>query len=84
MYMSFSSCLQLLRFNINTTISSTSLLLASVNCVNVYSIRTIKVDSNLIANNFNKLHKLIFSILCRIPISFTRFSLIEYITQNQF
>ena len=59
MFMSSSTCLQILGFN-NSTISSISLSLTSVNCVNVYSIRTIQVNSNLITYNINKLQKIIF------------------------
>ena len=83
MFMSSSTCLQILGFN-NSTISSISLSLTSVNCVNVYSIRTIQVNSNLITYNVNKLQKNNFCILCSIPISCTPFSLIEYVNRTNF
>ena len=84
MFMSSSTCLQILGFNLNSTISSISLSLTSVNCVNVYSIRTIQVNSNLITYNVNKLQKNNFCILCSIPISCTPFSLIEYVNRTNF
>ena len=84
MFMSSLTCLQILGFNLNSTISSISLSLTSVNCVNVYSIRTIQVNSNLITYNINKLQKNNFCILCSIPISCTPFSLIEYVNRTNF
>ena len=84
MFMSSSTCLQILGFNLNSTISSISLSLTSVNCVNVYSIRTIQVNSNLITYNVNKLQKNNYCILCSIPISCTPFSLIEYVNRTNF
>ena len=84
MFMSSSTCLQILGFNNNVTISSTSLSLTSINCVNVYSIRTVQVNSNLITYNINKVQKNNFCILCSIPITCTPFSLIEYINRTNF
>ena len=84
MFMSSSTCLQILGFNNNMTISSTSLTLTSVNCVNVYSIRTVQVNSNLITYNINKVQKNNFCILCSVPITCTPFSLIEYINRTNF
>jgi len=84
MFMSSSTCLQILGFNNNITILSTSLTLTSVNCVNVYSIRTVQVNSNLITYNINKVQKNNFCILCSVPITCTPFSLIEYINRTNF
>jgi hypothetical protein len=87
MFMSSSTCLQILGFNNNETIASNpsaSLSLTSVNCVNVYSIRTIQVNSNLITYNINKVQKNNFCILCSVPITCTPFSLIEYINRTNF
>lgn len=84
MFMSSSTCLQILGFNNNVTISSSSLILTSVNCVNVYSIRTVQVNSNLITYNINKVQKNNFCILCSVPITCTPFSLIEYINRTNF
>ena len=87
MFMSSSTCLQILGFNNNETIASNpsaSLSLTSVNCANVYSIRTIQVNSNLITYNINKVQKNNFCILCSVPITCTPFSLIEYINRTNF
>ena len=84
MFMSSSTCLQILGFNNNITILSTSLSLTSVNCVNVYNIRSIQVNSNLITYNINKVQKNNFCILCSVPITCTPFSLIEYINRTNF
>ena len=84
MFMSSSTCLQILGFNNNITILSTSLSLTSINCVNVYSIRSIQVNSNLITYNINKVQKNNFCILCSVPITCTPFSLIEYINRTNF
>jgi hypothetical protein len=87
MFMSSSTCLQILGFNNNETIASNpsaSLSLTSVNCVNVYSIKTIQVNSNLITYNINKVQKNNFCILCSVPITCTPFSLIEYINRTNF
>ena len=54
MFMSVSSCLSVLGFNDNTTYISTSFTLTSKNCVNVYNIKNIQVNSNLITYNINK------------------------------
>ena len=83
-FMSSSTCLQILGFNNNITIFSTSFSLTSVNCVNVYSIRTVQVNSNLITYNINKVQKNNFCILCSVPIICTPFSLIEYINRTNF
>ena len=84
MFMSSSTCLQILGFNNNETISSVIFSLTSVNCVNVYTIRTVQVNSNLIAYNINKVQKNNFCILCSVPITCTPFSIIEYINRTNF
>ena len=84
MFMSSSTCLQILGFNNNETISSFIFSLTSVNCVNVYTIRTVQVNSNLITYNINKVQKNNFCILCSVPITCTPFSLIEYINRTNF
>ena len=84
MFMSSSSCLSILGFNDNITIISSSLNLTSINCVNVYNIRTVQVNSNLITYNINKVQKNNFCILCSIPVSTQPFSLIEYINRTNF
>ena len=84
MFMSSSTCLQILGFDNNITISSTSLSLISANCVNVYTIRTIQVNSNLITYNINKNQKNNYCILCSVPITCTPFSQIEYINRTNF
>ena len=84
MFMSSSTCLQILGFNNNETISSFIFSLTSVNCVNVYTIRTVQVNSNLITYNINKVQKNNFCILCSVPITCTPFSLIEYINKTNF
>jgi hypothetical protein len=84
MFMSSSTCLQILGFNNNETISSVIFSLTSVNCVNVYTIRTVQVNSNLITYNINKVQKNNFCILCSVPITCTPFSLIEYINRTNF
>ena len=79
-----SSCLQILGFNNDETISSGIFSLTSTNCFNVYTIRTVQVNSNLITYNINKVQKNNFCILCSIPITCTPFSLIEYINRTNF
>ena len=84
MFMSNSTCFQLLGFTNNMTISSSSLSLTSINCINVYNIRTIQVNSNLLTYNINKLQKNNYCILCSVPITCTPFSLIEYTNRTNF
>ena len=84
MFMSNSTCLSILGFNDNTTVISTSLSLTSINCVNVYNIKTIQVNSNLITYNINKVQRNNYCILCSIPVSSQPFSLIEYINRTNF
>jgi len=84
MFLSSSTCLQILGFNNNIDILSIRFSLTSVNCVNVYSIRTVQVNSNLITYNINKVQKNNFCILCSVPITCTPFSLIEYINRTNF
>ena len=84
MIMSNSSCLSILGFNDNTTVISTSLSLTSINCVNVYNIKTIQVNSNLITYNINKVQRNNYCILCSIPVSSQPFALIEYINRTNF
>ena len=84
MFMSNSTCLSILGFNDNTTVISTGLSLTSINCVNVYNIKTIQVNSNLITYNVNKVQRNNYCILCSIPVSSQPFSLIEYINRTNF
>jgi hypothetical protein len=84
MFMSNSTCLSILGFNDNTTVISTALSLTSINCVNVYNIKTIQVNSNLITYNINKVQKNNYCILCSVPVSSQPFSLIEYINRTNF
>ena len=84
MFMSSSTCLQILGFTPSVTVSSLSLSLTSINCVNVYNIKNIQVNSNLITYNINKLQKNNYCILCSVPITCTPFSLIEYINRTNF
>ena len=84
MFMSNSTCLSILGFNENTTVISTGLSLTSINCVNVYNIKTIQVNSNLITYNINKVERNNYCILCSIPVSSQPFALIEYINRTNF
>ena len=84
MFMSNSTCLSILGFNDNTTVISTLLSLTSINCVNVYNIKTIQVNSNLITYNINKVQRNNYCILCSVPVSSQPFSLIEYINRTNF
>ena len=84
MFMSNSTCFSILGFNDNTTVISTALSLTSINCVNVYNIKTIQVNSNLITYNINKVQKNNYCILCSVPVSSQPFSLIEYINRTNF
>ena len=84
MFMSNSTCLSILGFNDNTTVISTGLILTSINCVNVYNIKTIQVNSNLITYNINKVQRNNYCILCSVPFSSQPFSLIEYINRTNF
>ena len=83
MFMSVS-CLSILGFNDNTTYISTSFTLTSKNCVNVYNIKNIQVNSNLITYNINKTQRNNYCILCSVPVSSQPFSLIEYINRTNF
>ena len=84
MFMSNSTCLSILGFNNNTTIISTYKTLTSTSCVDLYIIKNIQVNSNLITYNINKLQKNNYCILCSIPVSNQPFSLIEYINRTNF
>lgn len=84
MFMSLSTCLSVIGFNNESTIISTNKILKSINCVDLYIIKTIQVNSNLITYNINKLQKNNYCILCTIPISSQPFSLIEYINRTNF
>jgi hypothetical protein len=84
MFMSNSTCFSILGFNNNTTIISTYKTLTSTSCVDLYIIKTIQVNSNLITYNINKLQKNNYCILCSIPVSNQPFSLIEYINRTNF
>ena len=84
MLMSVSTCLSVLGFEDNTTYSSIAFTLTSINCVNVYNIKSIQVNSNLITYNVNKLQRNNYCILCSVPVSSQPFSLIEYINRTNF
>ena len=84
MFMSSSTCLSVIGFNNNSTIISTNQILTSSHCVDLYIIKNIQVNSNLITYNINKLQKNNYCILCFIPVSNQPFSLIEYINRTNF
>ena len=52
--MIYSTCLQILEFSVTLTKSSTALFSTSENIVNVYSVRVIQVNLNLITYNITK------------------------------
>ena len=84
LFMSLSTCLSVIGFNNNSTIISTNQILTSSHCVDLYIIKNIQVNSNLITYNINKLQKNNYCILCSIPVSNQPFSLIEYINRTNF
>ena len=63
---------------------STVLTLTSINCVNVYNIKTIQVNSNLITYNINKVQRNNHCMLCSVPVSSQPFALIEHINRTNF
>lgn len=79
-----STCLSFLGFVNNTTYISTSSSLTSLNCVDLYPISVIYINSNLLTYNINKNSINNQSILCCVPVYNQPYSIIQYHNYNGF
>ena len=82
--LSSSTCLSLFGFNNNITYNSSSFSLTSLNCVDLYPISVIYIDSNLLTYNLNKNNVNNQSILCCVPVYNQPYSIIQYHNYNNF
>ena len=82
-FSSLSTCLTILGFS-GSSLKSSSLSLTSDICVNIITVKSIQVQSNLITYNINKSILNIYNILCNIPINNIPFSMISYNNYNHF
>ena len=73
-----STCFGIIGFSDGNTYTSNAYVLTSVNCINIYSITYIQVNSNFLTYNINKKQINNLNILGLIPIQTTPFSLIQY------
>jgi hypothetical protein len=77
-----STCMEILGFNDKISVVSTSKLLKSTICINLFTIRNIYISSNnFILNNVNSSTPNNSSILCSIPIQSSSGSIITYFNQ---
>jgi hypothetical protein len=71
--------MEILGFNENVTYSSASKSMTSINCINLFTIRNIYIQSNnLMLNNLNNATPNNCTILCSIPLTTGQFSVVNY------
>lgn len=74
-----STCMEILGFNENVTYSSISKNMTSINCINLFTIRNIYIQSNnLMLNNINNSTPNNCTILASIPLTTGQFSVVNY------
>ena len=74
-----STCMEILGFNENVAYSSVSKSMASINCINLFTIRNIYIQSNnLMLNNLNNATPNNCTILASIPLTTGQFSVVNY------
>ena len=83
-FLSSSTCFEIIGFRSGNSYVSSATILTSIYSVNVYCMRCININSNLITYNINKNQINNSSILCCIPINETPYSMIEYNNVNNF
>ena len=79
-----STCATLLGFIKNLSINSSGLILTSPNCIDLFPINIIYIESNLLTYNINKSNINNQSLLCAIPVYTQPYSLIQYHNYNGF
>lgn len=78
-----STCMEILGFNENVTYSSISKSMTSINCINLFTIRNVYIQSNnLMLNNLNNATPNNCTILCSIPLTTGQFSVVTYSNVN--
>ena len=83
-FLSTSTCQEILGFKTNTNYTSTTLSLISINCISLIPIKCINIVSNLLTYNINKANPNNQSILCCMPVTTQPNSIIEYKNNNNF
>jgi len=83
-FLSSSTCQEILGFVKNTAYTSLGLSLISNNCVSLIPIKCINVVSNLLTYNINKSNPNNQSILCCVPVTTQPNSIIEHKNINNF
>jgi hypothetical protein len=83
MFKSNSTCMEILGFPEDISHSSSSRVLKSKNCINLFTIRNIYIQSdNLLLSNINHATPNNSNILCSIPLTSGQFSVITYFNTN--
>lgn len=78
-----STCMEILGFNENVTYSSVSKSMTSINCINLFTIRNVYIQSNnLMLNNLNNATPNNCTILCSIPLTTGQFSVVTFSNVN--
>ena len=83
-FLSTSTCQEILGFKTNTNYTSTTLSIISINCISLIPIKCINIVSNLLTYNINKANPNNQSILCCMPVTTQPNSIIEYKNNNNF
>jgi hypothetical protein len=82
-FKSISTCMEILGFQENISHSSSSKILKSKTCINLFTIRNIYIQSdNLLLSNINNATPNNSNILCSIPLTSGQFSVITYSNIN--
>lgn len=78
-----STCMEILGFEENVDHNSSSRVLTSTCCINLFTIRNIYIQSpNLMLSNINNATPNNGSILCSIPLTTGQFSIVNYFNTN--
>ena len=83
-FLSSSTCYRILGFSDNKSYASSSFILKSANCINLHTINSIFLLSNLMTYNISSSIPNSQNILCQIPVNNSPNSIIHFYNQNNF
>jgi len=82
-FKSSSTCMEILGFEENVPHNSTTKIMTSTYCINLFTIRNIYIQSsNLMLSNINNATPNNSCILCSIPLTTGQFSIVNYSNTN--
>ena len=83
-FLTSSTCYRIIGFSDNKTYNSESLILKSANCINLHTINSIFLLSNLLTYNMSSSIPNSQNILCQIPVNNSPNSIIHFYNKNSF